>query len=630
MEIRGAFLVFLLILFACNSFAAIDISIIQTSDLHSHFTSRDSDFGLGGLARVKTKIDELRLSHPDSLVMDAGDFSEGNIFFALDSGETTFRLLSAMNYDAIVLGNHDWLIGADVLAKSLSQASPLLPILSANLNMKGLAPQHALRQLIKPYIVKEVAGVRVGILGLSTFQFVYDGYFRPVKVRNPVVPARYYVDYLRNQLGCNMIVVLSHLGLSQDKLVAKTVGGIDLIVGGHNHNLFKKPVYVGKVPIVHIGKWGEYVGLTTLTFDRGNISVSEFKTFQIDESVSEDPLIKSLVDGSVVRAESLLNTRYGGREVSIPVDLAMSKSGESVFSNQVVDAVRKVAQTSVAFDSPSLTTRGLHRGLNQPVDFYNALPHIAQPISANLSWKVFSFDVSGVVLKLLIGALTKFGAGLSFSNAHVVVTTQTPINPIVSIDLAGQPLESFKSYRIGGSEGVLAVFEFLKAKGIPIEVSNIMDSGVEVWKAVNDYFWENKDRLSTMLTWEGRMRTKESDIMVRPEDITLGSNGPLTTIKFAVRNNGLTGSSQTQVSIGWIPNRLDILPNLERPDWQGYSNVKTFDVPPLEGGKLVYFTDDLQTQGLPQGKYPVRIIVTPSFGEADITNNVLATAIDVP
>lgn len=184
-------------LFTAAAFADIPLTILQTSDLHSHFTSRDSNFGLGGVSRVAAKIKQVKGAHPNVLVLDAGDFTEGNLFFTYNTGESTHRIMESLGYDAIVLGNHDWLIGPQELYKSLENTQFKIPILSSNLDFSQLPSAVNLQKYIKPYIIKEFQGMKVGILGLSTFQLIFDRFFLPVKLVDPLKVAQAYVDQMR-------------------------------------------------------------------------------------------------------------------------------------------------------------------------------------------------------------------------------------------------------------------------------------------------------------------------------------------------------------------------------------------------------------------------------------------------
>src|SRR5258708_7814239 len=87
---------------------AVDITIIHTNDLHSHFRAEKTVPGLGGVARIKTAVDRIRKSHPHSVLVDGGDWSDGNIYYNLGAGVESLRMLDWLGYDVAVVGNHDW------------------------------------------------------------------------------------------------------------------------------------------------------------------------------------------------------------------------------------------------------------------------------------------------------------------------------------------------------------------------------------------------------------------------------------------------------------------------------------------------------------------------------------------
>ncbi len=223
------------------------ITLLHTNDTHSRIdpfpngTGRNA--GMAGVARRATLIRQVRARHPHTLVLDGGDFFQGTPYFNRFKGALEVQTLSAMGYDAVTLGNHDLDLGVDGLVTALKHRR--FDLVSANYEIEhpGLAPE------VKPYTVKQLGRVKVGIFGLGV---ALDGLVNPklcqgMRYIDPVHAARAAVEELRVDHGVHMVVALSHLGYHGvlgepgDLDWAKEVKGVDYVVGGHTHTFLDAP-----------------------------------------------------------------------------------------------------------------------------------------------------------------------------------------------------------------------------------------------------------------------------------------------------------------------------------------------------------------------------------------------------
>jgi 5'-nucleotidase len=198
--------------------------------------------GLGGAARRATLIERVRAEHPNVLLLDSGDIFQGTPYFNFFKGEIEFKAMSAMKYDVATIGNHDFDNGVSGLVEMMPHAT--FQFVSANYDVSGspLAPH------VRPWVIKEVGGVKVGIFGLGiAFEgLVLSSLHEGVRYADPFAAARRAVDHLRSQ-GSALVICLSHLGyryrenLPSDTLLAQRVEGIDLILGGHTHTFMDEP-----------------------------------------------------------------------------------------------------------------------------------------------------------------------------------------------------------------------------------------------------------------------------------------------------------------------------------------------------------------------------------------------------
>jgi len=198
--------------------------------------------GLGGVARRSTLVRRVRSEHPNVLLLDSGDIFQGTPYFNFFKGEVEFKAMSALQYDVATLGNHDFDNGVEGLAAMMPFAT--FDFVSANYDVSG----SLLESRVRPWVVRDVGGVKVGIFGLGvSFEgLVLESLHTPVRHLDPFDAARTTVKELRGE-GCSLVVCLSHLGYRyggdrpSDTLLAQQVPGIDLILGGHSHTFMDEP-----------------------------------------------------------------------------------------------------------------------------------------------------------------------------------------------------------------------------------------------------------------------------------------------------------------------------------------------------------------------------------------------------
>lgn len=260
---------------SCVVFAMPDgdkgLYILHTNDTHScvmpvNPNSSDTDLAdKGGFVRRASFIRDQRDKHPDLLLFDSGDFSQGSAYYNLYKGEVEVKLMNDMKYDAVTIGNHEFDFGLDNMARIFRMAE--FPIVCANYHVEGTV----LEGLVKPYIVLERNGMKIGVFGLGTKlegMVAYDNY-KGVTYEDPIAAANRVAGDLKNKEHCDVVVCLSHLGWDIDGLddteLVPTTDNIDIVLGGHSHTYFKqveilknkegKPVYCSQM-----GKHGRYVG----------------------------------------------------------------------------------------------------------------------------------------------------------------------------------------------------------------------------------------------------------------------------------------------------------------------------------------------------------------------------------
>lgn len=259
----------------------IELNLLHTSDMHSRIEpispqAADANAGQGGMVRRVALVKHFRAEHPEALLFDCGDISQGTPYYNLFRGELEVKMMNLMHYDAMAIGNHEFDFGLDNMARLFRMAD--FPVVCANYDVTGTV----LEGLVKPYVVLERDGLKIGVFGLGPKLegLVSSANCEGITFNNPVEVAQQTADLLKEQLGCDLVVCLSHLGISSEdpegfddqRLIART-RHIDVVLGGHSHTFMEKPLLLGnadgrEIPLLHSGKSGVYVGRMELTLEQ--------------------------------------------------------------------------------------------------------------------------------------------------------------------------------------------------------------------------------------------------------------------------------------------------------------------------------------------------------------------------
>jgi 5'-nucleotidase len=293
--------------------ARFTLVVLHTNDTHSRFlqfnkhgnTCNDEEAAasecFGGVARRVTEINRIRSQEQNVILVDAGDQFQGTLFYTLYRSAPAIKFMNMLGYDAMTLGNHEFDDGPEELAKLVQGLK--FPVVSANIDF-SLEP--LLKGSIQPYVIKEIDGNKVGILGVTTEDVPEISEPGPNVMVGLIQPAiEKTVTELENQ-GVKIIILLSHSGLARDLELATSVAGVDIIVGGHTHSLLSNtdPAAEGTYPImmtspadepvlvVTAQAWGKYLGDLKVIFDSEGV-VDEWSgdPILLDNSVPEDTAV---------------------------------------------------------------------------------------------------------------------------------------------------------------------------------------------------------------------------------------------------------------------------------------------------------------------------------------------------
>lgn len=344
-----------------DSDEGLELTVLHTNDIHSHIAGVDT-YGnacfeeadcRGGMGRIAAAIRSAKAENDNVVAVDAGDQFQGTLFYSVNKSTMLAEIDAHMPYDAMTLGNHEFDEGcAD--AAAFTRATPF-PVLAANLAPKQECPMRHGR--MKPYIIQMVRGVPVGIIGLANDEVVELAAACPATgfEKSEDVLSR-AVKELEKQ-GVRHIIALTHLGLPEDRRLARTVEGVDVIVGGHTHSFLGPDSEEGPYPIVERSPEGNpvlvvtakraavYLGELHVTFNTSGIPVSwSGGPVELMPDAPTDPQITPLI---AKFAESLAEYRssvVGSHNLCLPDGMDACREVECLGGMVMTDAMLAYAR----------------------------------------------------------------------------------------------------------------------------------------------------------------------------------------------------------------------------------------------------------------------------------------------
>jgi len=476
----------LLLLAGCGRRGDREITVIHTNDLHGHvLPTRVSGWTdrTGGYAVFVSWLEGVRRENAEkdipTLVLDAGDIFMGTVEGNLTRGEAVVRLMNRAGYDAAAVGNHEFDYGFFNFFQLTRQAD--FPFLSANIFRRETDRPP---EFIRPYLVREYDGLKVGIIGVTvaeTPEVTATGNVGRIFFRDPEESIRPYIRLLRGE-EVDLLIVLSHLGLEEDRKLAEAVGGIDLIIGGHSHDLLAKPIRAGPRPtlIVQAGSYGRFAGRLDLEVDTAEKRIVRHRE---NIFVNRQYVLPADLETNQILAEIKEEVGRGyDQTAGIALeDIISGEDRDSPLGNLITDAMRTKVDAEAAFQNPYGIRADLLRGPITRRDIYTALPFDNSIVTMELN--------GNRILQLLEQSLTLRKGLLQISGLRVKYNPDRPEGSrVLSVEIGDDPLEEETYYRVATNDFLAGGGDYFSAftEGI-----NRVDSGVLLREAVEEYIGRN-------------------------------------------------------------------------------------------------------------------------------------------
>ena len=370
------------------------LSIVQMNDSHAYFDLHQEMFWqgdhaeyrpAGGYARIATLVKQIRSeSQGCTLFCDCGDTIHGT-YPALDTqGQALVPILNSLGLDAMT-AHWEFAYGPKVFHQRVAELN--YPMLANNVYDKETK-----KLVYQPYIVKEIGGLRVGLVGIASN--IVDKAMPPsysegifFTLGRDELPLS--VDMLRAQEKVDLVILVSHLGFPQEMKLLSEVHGIDICLSGHTHNRLYQPVLNGKTIVMQSGCHGSFLGRLDLEVEKGQIVDYHHRLIEVEAAIQPDPAVDELI------SQALAPYKHGLSEVVGETATALNRGTtlESTMDNFLLQALLESTGAQLAFSNGWRYGAPIVPGKVTLNDLYNIIP-MNPPVS--------TVELTGEEIKMML------------------------------------------------------------------------------------------------------------------------------------------------------------------------------------------------------------------------------------
>jgi len=351
------------------------LTIVQMNDTHAYFDIHQEMFWqgdhavyrqVGGYARIATLVKQIRTENQGNfLFCDCGDTLHGTFPAINTQGKAMVPVLNALGLDAMA-AHWEFAYGPAVFKQRVTELN--YPMLAIN-----VFDNKTKKPVFQPYVVKEIGGLRIGLIGIAsnivdkTMPPSYsDGIYFTLG-RDELPPS---IDVLRSKEKVDLIVLISHLGFTQDMKLLTEVQGIDVCLSGHTHNRLYEPVLIGKTILIQSGCHGSFLGRLDLEIVDGQIADYTHHLIEVEASLQPDSIVDELVIQALAPYTKQLSEVVGETATA----LNRGTSLETTMDNFLLQALLESAGTQLAFSNGWRYGSPIVSGNITLNDLYNIIP----------------------------------------------------------------------------------------------------------------------------------------------------------------------------------------------------------------------------------------------------------------
>ncbi|MCA0278315.1 MAG: 5'-nucleotidase C-terminal domain-containing protein [Proteobacteria bacterium] len=501
------------------SFADYTLTILHINDWHSRIESNNKfestcsaeEEGkgecIGGAARLVTAIADQRkkLEGQNVLLLNGGDNFQGSLFYTTYKGAVEAEFLNQMKFDAMTVGNHEFDDGEDALVPFLEKIQ--FPVLSANVHPNA---QSKVGDRIKPSIVLEVGGQKIGIVGAVTNDTPEVASPGPnIAIEDDVKNITAQVEKLKAE-GVNKIIALTHVGYPRDKEMIAKIPGVDVVVGGHSHSLLSNtdakaegpyPTMIDnpegyKVPVTQAASYSKYLGEFTVTFDdNGVVKEAKGDPIYLDNSIKPDEAVLARIKELGAPIEELKNKEVSETTALIDGSRENCRARECAMGNLISDAILdrvKDQGVTIVFQNGGGIRASIDQGVVTMGEVLTVLPFQNTLATFQLSGKDIVASLEAGVSEIEEGK-GKFPqvAGLKYAFDKSVAANAGRVKSVEVMDGgAWKPIDEAKVYTVATNNYVRQGGDGYKL--FASNATNAYDYGPSLEQVVADYLGKNR------------------------------------------------------------------------------------------------------------------------------------------
>lgn len=335
------------------------ITILQTTDIHCQVYPHDELFWekeqivfrrTGGYANIATLFKEVKAKNKNTFIIDTGDMFQGSQLSVETTGKALQPILNSMGYDLYLPGNWEVVYYKEAMQKLLGGLNS--PKVCANMyHDAGNGKKGDL--IFPPYYTWSAGGIKIGFVGYTDPLVPVrqsPAYSKGILYTKPEENLEHYIQVLREQEQCSFVILLSHLGLSQQIALAnsKICEGVDYILGGDTHERVRKPIECKYAKVVEPGAFGSFVGRLDLVTENGKVVQHRYTLIEVDETkYKADPEVLSVVKNVEKPFTEDINKVIGYSKVPLYRYFVV----ENTIDTLIIDALKWKIGTDLVFSN---------------------------------------------------------------------------------------------------------------------------------------------------------------------------------------------------------------------------------------------------------------------------------------
>ena len=402
-----------------------------------------------GYGKITAYVNQYRSLNKNVLFLDAGDAFNGLPVIDLSLGRANLDVMNLMGYDAFTAGNADFVQGGKQILELEKAAN--FPFLSSNIYYNG-------KYAFKPYIIKEIEGIKIGIIGVSPMNSMVattDSKLKGFKVTDAIKEVEKQVEIVKKK--ADIIIILAHLGKTDPEVnvqkLVEAVPGIDIIVDGHDHVLIKEGMKINETFVVNAGQYNEYLGMLELRIENKKLVSAAAKLLGADEfqNISADKNVEELIQKITKENDRILNEKVMVLPFTLEGRREFVRSEQTSLGSVLADAEREYTGADVSITVGAFLRESIEEG---PVTYgkvLSALPFTLPTVTRNMTGRqIVDFIEHNYTEEKIVSPAYTHVSGMTFT----VDFSRPAGTRMTDIMINGKPIDMNKIYVLACNEQI--------------------------------------------------------------------------------------------------------------------------------------------------------------------------------